>query len=57
MSKKDLIKKIQNKQKERLLNIGYSEKQVEFLNDIVDVILFRGLPSRIVLRNGTELYL
>lgn len=53
----NLIEKIKEEQKEKLLKLGYSEKQAEFLDDIVEVILFRGLPSRIILKNGTELYL
>lgn len=57
MDKKLLIKKIQKEEKERLKNLGYSEKQIDFLNDIVDVRFFNGRPSRIVLKDKTELYL
>ena len=57
MDKKNLIEKIKKEQKEKLSSFGYTEEQMEFLNDIVDVKFFRGKLSRIVLKNGTELYL
>lgn len=57
MDKRNLIEKIKIEQKEKLSSFGYTEEQMEFLNDIVDVKFFRGKPSRIVLKNGTELYL
>lgn len=57
MDKKNLIEKIKKEQKEKLSSFGYTEKQMDFLNNIIDVKFFRGKPSRIVLKNGTELYL
>lgn len=57
MEKKNLIKKIKEEQRESLLKLGYSEEQTEFLNDIVDVKFFGGNPSKVVLKNGEELYL
>lgn len=57
MDKRNLIEKIKIEQKEKLSSFGYTEEQMEFLNDSVDVKFFRGKPSRIVLKNGTELYL
>lgn len=57
MDKKTLIKKIQEDEKERLKNLGYSEEQIDFLNDIADVKFFNGRPSRIVLKDKSELYL
>ena len=57
MDKRNLIEKIKIEQKEKLSSFGYTEEQMEFLNDSVDVKFFRGKPSRIVLKNGIELYL
>lgn len=57
MDKKALIKKIQEEEKERLKKLGYSDEQIDFLNDIIDVRFFNGRPSRIVLKDKTELYL
>lgn len=57
MDKKILIKKIQEEEKERLKKLGYSDEQIDFLNDIIDVKFFNGRPSRIVLKDKTELYL
>lgn len=57
MDKKNLIEKIKKEQKEKLSSFGYTEEQMDFLNNIIDVKFFRGKPSRIVLKNGTELYL
>lgn len=57
MDKKILIKKIQEEEKERLKKLGYSDEQIDFLNDIIDVRFFNGRPSRIVLKDKTELYL
>lgn len=51
------IKKIQEEEKERLKKLGYSDEQIDFLNDIIDVRFFNGRPSRIVLKDKTELYL
>lgn len=56
-NKKTLIEKIKRESRQRLSSFGYTEEQMGFLNDIVDVKFFRGKPSRIVLKNGTELYL
>ena len=57
MDKRNLIEKIKIEQKEKLSSFGYTEEQMEFLNDSVDMKFFRGKPSRIVLKNGIELYL
>lgn len=57
MDKKNLIEKIKKEQKEKLSSFGYTEEQMDFLNNIIDVKFFRDKPSRIVLKNGIELYL
>lgn len=57
MTKQEIIEKIKEEQKERLLKIGYKEENTAFLNDIVDVCFFGRESSRIILKNGTELYL
>ena len=57
MNKEELIEKIKRDERERLLGYGYSEEQIDFLNDIVDVKFFNGLPSKVVLKDGSELYL
>lgn len=57
MDKKTLIKKIQEEERERLKNLGYSEEEINFLDDIVDVWFFNGRPSIIILKDGSKLYL
>lgn len=57
MDKKILIKKIQEEEKERLKNLGYSEEEINFLDDIIDVWFFNGRPSITILKDGTKLYL
>ena len=57
MDKKNLIEKIKKEQKEKLSSFGYTEEQMDFLNNIIDVKFFRGKPSRIILKDGMELYL
>ena len=57
MNKPSLIQEIQKQVKERLLNLGYSEEQIDFLDDIVNVYFFNGVPSRIILKDGSELFL
>ena len=57
MDKKALIEKIKKESRQRLSSFGYTEEQMAFLNDIIDVKFFRGKPSRIVLKDGMELYL
>ena len=57
MNKKNLIEKIKKEQKEKLSSFGYTEEQMDFLNGIIDVKFFRGKPSKIVLKDKTELYL
>lgn len=55
--KKTLIEKIKKESRQKLSSFGYTEEEMKFLDDIVDVIFFRGKPSRIVLKDGMELYL
>ena len=55
--KKTLIEKIKKESRQKLFSFGYTEEQMDFLNDIVDVKFFRGKPSRMVLKDGMELYL
>ena len=55
--KKTLIEKIKKESRQKLSSFGYTEEQMDFLNDIVDVKFFRGKPSRMVLKDGMELYL
>ena len=56
--KDDIIRvRVTKEQKEKLLSFGYTEEQMDFLNGIIDVKFFRGKPSKIVLKDKTELYL